>query len=136
MTLTPAIYAAALYVGLAVLVAVWIGYSVGSLRGKLGISIGDGGEPRLIRAMRGHANFSENTPLALIVIAMSAILGAPSVVIHALGLILIVSRILHGMHFLAEDAPAWQRFCGAIGTALVLALGGIGLSGHALLMIF
>jgi hypothetical protein len=132
MTVTPALAAAAIYSGLNALILIWLAFGVGRLRGELGILVGDGGNARLIRAMRGQANFVETVPMALILIALSAALGAPAWVIHLLGIALTAARILHGLHFLAADAPAWQRSVGAAVTLFALLLAALGAIGHGL----
>ena len=52
----------------AVLVNFWLGMRCGQVRHSEKISIGDGGNEKLIRRMRAQANFVENVPLALILI--------------------------------------------------------------------
>ncbi|GIX12155.1 MAG: hypothetical protein KatS3mg118_0114 [Paracoccaceae bacterium] len=131
-----AVTAVALYAGLLALVGIWLALHVGRLRGQLRIFIGDGGHPRMIRAMRGQANFVESVPMALLLMLLAALLGAPVWLLHAGGIALVAGRILHGMHFMAEDAPRWQRAAGAGLTMLVLALGGIGVAAHALARMF
>lgn len=132
MSVTPAIAAAALYTGLLTLVLLWLEFVVGAKRGKLKIFLGDGGNPEMLKAMRGQANFVENVPMALLALMGMALFGAPAWAIHALGLTLLVARLLHGWHFAKADAPGWQRAAGAGLTILVLLLGGLGLIGHAL----
>ncbi|WP_112320827.1 MAPEG family protein [Oceanibium sediminis] len=129
----PALDAAAIYIGLSIGILTWLSVGIGRLRGQLKISIGDGGEPRMIRAMRGQANFVENVPLTLLALLGMALMGAPAWAIHVLGLTLCVARVIHGMHFLAADAPGWQRAAGTLLTLLVQAVAGLGLIAHALL---
>ena len=116
----PALAAVALYAGLNALVLVWLSVQTGRIRQQVKVSIGDGGDPRLIRVMRGHANAIEIVPMALILLLLVASLGAPAWAMHALGLTLTVGRVLHALHFTAADAPAWQRGAGFGLSALVL----------------
>lgn len=125
--MTPHLSAVALYTGLLALVAIWIGFRVGALRGKEKITIGDGGNQRLIRAMRGHSNFTENVPLALIIMLLLAMFEVPIYAIHVAGIMLVIGRMAHAWHFTQEDAPGWQRGLGAITSTLVIVFGGIGL---------
>jgi hypothetical protein len=136
MTPTPALAAAALYAGLNGLILLWLAVHVGRTRARVGVLIGDGGRPELIRAMRGQANFVEYVPLALLQLALMAALGAPAYAVHLLGGALTLGRVLHGLHFAADDAPAWQRGAGAGLTLLVLLIGSVGLAGHALTRAF
>lgn len=126
-----ALAAAALYAALNALILVWLGWSVVRIRMRERISIGDGGDARLIRAMRGMANFTEYAPMALLLIALMALMGAPGWLVHALGLALTAGRAIHGWHFMQADAPGWQRMWGMILTLAVLLLGAVGVAGHA-----
>jgi uncharacterized membrane protein YecN with MAPEG domain len=132
MPITPGLAAFALYTGLLTFVLIWLGFVIGKMRGELKISIGDGGNPVLLRAMRGQANFIENVPMALLLLLGMALFGAPAWLIHGLGIILVAARVLHGLHFTKADAPRWQRAAGAGLTVLVLVVGALGLIGHAL----
>lgn len=109
----------ALYAGLLGLLAMVLAYRAGSLRGRLNVAIGDGGNRDLLLAMRRHANFVEWVPLALILIALLELNGVPAHAIHALGAILVVSRILHAAGFKADALSSPARLIGAAGTALV-----------------
>jgi len=83
-------------------------------RGK-GISLGDGGNPVVQRAVRGHANFAEYVPLALIMMAILELARTSLYLLHALGLLLLVGRILHG--YALSFTRRWQ-FGRSWGTAL------------------
>lgn len=122
----------AFYVGLNGLTLLALSMHVGRVRHATGISIGDGGEPALIRAMRGQMNFVEYVPFCLIQMLIIAMTGAPLSVLHAFGITLTIGRVLHGWHFAQDDAPGWQRAAGAGLTMLVLLLGSLGLIAHAM----
>lgn len=130
--MTPAIAAVGIYAGIMGFVAIWLGYIVGGWRTKLKISIGDGGNTDMIRAMRGHANFAEHVPLALILMICMALAGAPAMAIHAMGIALTAGRILHGLHFSKPNQPGWQRMAGAGLSQLVLLAGAVGAIGLSL----
>lgn len=130
--MTPAVAAVGIYAGLMGLIAIWLTMIVGSWRGRLKISIGDGGNVDMIRAMRGHANFTENVPLALILMVYMALAGAPAIAIHAMGVALTVGRVLHVLHFAKPGQPRWQRGIGSGLTALVIVAGSLGAIGHSI----
>ena len=132
MTPTPAVLAVALYAALNGLIFMWLTAHVGKVRGQRKISIGDGGDPAMIRAMRGQANFVEAVPLALILMLMAALIGTPAWLLHVFGVALTAGRVFHGLHFCAEVAPGWQRAAGAGLTLLSVLLLAIGLLGHVL----
>jgi uncharacterized membrane protein YecN with MAPEG domain len=128
----PALSAAALYAGLNGLILLALAAHVGRMRGRLNIMMGDGGNPLMIRAMRGQANFVEYTPLVLIQLVVMALIGTPAWVVHLGGLALTLGRVLHGWHFVQDDAPGWQRGAGAGLTMLALVVASLGLIGHGL----
>lgn len=63
------------------------------------VSVGDGGEPALIKAMRAQSNCAEYAPLTLLLIAMAELQGAPGWWIHLLGAALLLGRLAHAYGF-------------------------------------
>jgi len=109
----------ALYAGLLGLLAFGVALPAGRLRGRLGISVGDGGNQELLCAMRRHANFTEWVPLALILIALLELNGAPAAAIHSLGSVLLLARVSHAVGLRPDSIKSPGRFVGATGTVLV-----------------
>jgi uncharacterized membrane protein YecN with MAPEG domain len=109
----------ALYAGLLGLIAFAVAFAAGRLRGRLGISVGDGGNSDLLCAMRRHANFVEWVPLALILIALLEMDGAPAKSIHGLGAVLVVARVAHALGLRPDTMKSFLRLIGAVGTVLV-----------------
>lgn len=128
----PALNAVALYAAFNAFILIWLAVNVGKRRQAAKVWMGDGGDPTVIRALRGQANFVEYVPMALIMLTVMALLGAPAIAIHIAGIVLTVGRLLHAWHFIQDDAPGWQRGAGAAATLAVLALTALGLIGHAL----
>jgi uncharacterized membrane protein YecN with MAPEG domain len=64
-------------------------------RARTGVMHGDGGEDRLNRAIRAHANFSEYVPFILLLAAMAEMGGAGARSIHLLLGPLSVARLMH-----------------------------------------
>jgi uncharacterized protein len=56
--------------GAAALINIWLMIRIGMVRQARGVWVGDGGDDALVRRMRAHANFIENTPIVLILIAL------------------------------------------------------------------
>jgi uncharacterized protein len=99
-------------------------------------ALGDGGHPRLMQAVRAHANCVETMPLVLLGLVVAGLLGAPALVIHAVGAILLAGRILHAMGMLQENTVNKHRQFGMMLTfaAMILSAGlcvWFGLTGHA-----
>jgi uncharacterized protein len=132
MTDPSAFAAAALYAGLNGLILAWLAVAVGRVRMRAKVSVGDGGHPMLIRAMRGQANFVELVPMTLLLMFALAFLGTQAWVLHVLGVALTAGRAMHALHFVQEDAPRWQRAAGATLSFAVLGLAAFGVVGHAL----
>lgn len=57
------------------LVNIWLGMRIGKIRHAESISIGDGGNEALIRRMRAQANFMEQAPLTLALVAAVELAG-------------------------------------------------------------
>jgi len=134
--MTPAFYALALYAGLLGLIGAWLFANVGKIKHAEKVAIGDGGNARVIRAMRGQANFVENVPLILILLMIAALLNMPAIVIHVIGIAVVVGRFFHALHFTKDDAPGWQRAAGAMTSFFALVITSLSLIGHAVLSLF
>jgi uncharacterized membrane protein YecN with MAPEG domain len=81
----------------AVIVNIWLSMRIGKLRHALKISVGDGGNEQLIRRMRAQANFIENTPLTLILVAAVELAGKGGLWLAICGALFILGRIAHGI---------------------------------------
>ncbi len=114
-----------LYAGLLGILSIIVVLSVGKVRGSTGISIGDGGDPKVITAMRRHANFVEFVPLSLILIALLELNGVGGNVIHGLGGGLFFARVCHAVGFGTESGLKHLRTVGALGSVLVVAVASV-----------
>jgi uncharacterized protein len=110
----------------------WITIKTGSLRSLYKVSIGDGGNERLTRILRGHANAMENMPMFFVLLTIAALMNAPLIAIHVLGVSFTVGRFLHALHFTADSAPGWQRQAGFTLSFLAWVLVALGVAGHAI----
>ena len=81
----------------AAILAIWLSIRVGQVRGSEKVSIGDGGNDKVIRRMRAHANFVENTPIVLILVAAIEMTGkGGNLLAYVVGLYML-GRIAHGL---------------------------------------
>jgi uncharacterized membrane protein YecN with MAPEG domain len=103
-----------LYASLLGFLLIFLSAHVIVLRRKLNCNFGDGGDPRLQRAIAAHANFSQYTAFALLLLLLISSLQVSLLLVHVLGLMLLLGRCLH----------AW----GLISGALVGRAVGIGLT--------
>jgi uncharacterized protein len=106
--------AVALYTGLNVLIIFALVWQVIGHRRREKITLGDGGFPPLIRAIRAHANAVEIAPIALIGLIVMAMANAPLWAIHVGGLSLTLGRALHGYGLSRNEGASFGRMVGMI----------------------
>jgi uncharacterized membrane protein YecN with MAPEG domain len=107
------------YAALLGLVAIALTVMTGRVRIGTTISLGAGSDDRLLEAMRRHANWVENVPFILLLIAIAEIDGAAKWWIHVLGATLLIARIVHPFGIKAGTMRTMPRFIGMLGTLLV-----------------
>ncbi|PWG68537.1 hypothetical protein DF186_24935, partial [Enterococcus hirae] len=74
----------------------------------------------MLRVVRGHANFAEYVPLALVMLGILELSGTSPLVLHVLGLALLAGRLLHGYALSFTQQFAFGRFWGTLLTYGVL----------------
>ena len=89
-------------------------------RGKNGPSLGDGGDVRMQRRIRGHGNFAEYVPLILVMMAMLELSHYSTYLLHGLGIALVVGRLLHAYALSFTERFSFGRFWGTALTYTVL----------------
>jgi uncharacterized membrane protein YecN with MAPEG domain len=125
--MTESFAAVALYAALNAVLLVVLAINAGARRGaQKAIEPGAVGDGMLTRAIRAHANFAENAPIALLLLVALATTNTAPVPIHILGAAFFVARIAHAFGMMQTKHPNALRFIGNVGTWLVL-LGGAGL---------
>jgi len=110
-----------LYAGLLTLLYLVLIFQVIRFR-QQGISLGDGGDPKMLRVIRGHANFAEHIPLALLLMLLMELSQFSNYLLHALGIALIISRVLHAYALSFTQRFRFGRVWGAGITIAVLAV--------------
>ena len=95
-----------------------LGFGIGALRGKTGISMFDGGNPDVAVAMRRHGNFTEYVPFALILMALVEGAGGNTTALHVIGIALVLARIAHPIGLQHDNISHPLRAVGAGGTLL------------------
>ncbi|MBS1199502.1 MAG: yecN [Proteobacteria bacterium] len=122
----------AIYAALCGLLLLGLAALVVRARRKYRTSLGVGTEPGMERAVRVHANFVEYVPLALLLLLLAEINGARGVIVHACGILLLVSRGLHAYGLSGTSGRSFGRFWGTAGTwTVLLALALVLLAGAA-----
>lgn len=93
-------------------------------RAQTGVSFLDGGDDQLLRRMRAHGNFSETTPMALLLMLLLELRGFSSVGLMSFGFALLIGRALHAKSLLSDNA-AWSRLSGMVLTLAVISIEGV-----------
>mgnify|MGYP001550457443 CR=1 FL=1 len=109
----------ALYIAIAVFMQFALTMNVVRLRRRHKVAIGDGDYPELQRAIRMHGNFIETVPIALLCLSVyENVVMPPFWTVHALGMMLIISRLMHVIS-LKTRLPL-LRVLGMVGTLLAM----------------
>lgn len=104
------------------LLFIFLSIRVINLRKAVQAAFGDGGDPRLARAIRVHANFAEYVPLALILLGLAEVNGAPSWALGGLGAVLVAGRAAHAWGVSQPKENFRFRVAGMTATFAVLAV--------------
>lgn len=110
----------ALYAGLLMLIMAYLGFKIGRLRDSTGISIFWGDNMDVAVAMRRHANFTENIPMALVLMALVELNGGNAIFLHVIGVVLVLARIAHPIGLQHDSIAHPLRAVGAGGTFLAM----------------
>jgi uncharacterized membrane protein YecN with MAPEG domain len=114
-----------IYAGLLALLFFVLSLRVVKLRGH-GASLGDGGNPLLLRRIRAHGNFAEYVPFILLMMGMLELSHFSSYLLHALGVTLVIARLLHAYALSFTEKFKFGRFWGtALTFMLLLACGAL-----------
>jgi len=108
-----------LYAGLLTILFVILSVRVVNLR-RRGISFGDNGDVGVTRVVRAQANFAEYVPLALVMMGFLEASRYSIYFLHALGIALIIARLLHGVALSFGYQVRFGRTTGAALTFIVL----------------
>ncbi|MBQ4852048.1 MAPEG family protein [Pseudoalteromonas sp. MMG012] len=117
-----------LYAALLILFYIKLSFEIIAIRKKQKVGLGDGGNRSLTNAIRAHANFSEYTPLTLILLFILEFQGISSWVVHTAGVVFLVARVIHWQAIKRENLKL--RVVGMALTFLVLS----GLSATSLIV--
>ena len=82
------------------------------LRRKDGVVLGDNGDRVLAKAIRGHANATEQLPIALILMGLAELQGAPTTLLWLAATALVIGRVMHATYFGIHGTHWKLRFYG------------------------
>src|SRR6266849_9050648 len=103
-----AMFVTPLYASLLVLWFVVLSVRVVNIR-RRGIIFGDNGDVKVTRVVRAQANFAEYVPLALLLMGFLEVGRFSIYILHALGLTLLIARLIHGFALSFEIGRASCR---------------------------
>ena len=118
MDVTPAAHAAALWAGLSLILLLVLSVRVVRLRRKHAVALGHGDIAELAHAVRAFGNATEYVPSALAAIAVLALVGAPALLVHAAGLMLVAGRVSHAIGLSRSGGASAPRAAGVVLTWL------------------
>ena len=100
--------------GLLALLYLVLSFRVIRLRGQNSISLGDGGNEALRRAIRGHGNFAEYAPIGVLLLLIAELQTANHILLTGLAAALLLGRIGHGYAFAFTANNPFLRMTGMI----------------------
>jgi len=120
------LHVVAVYTAANALLLLVLSWNVGQHRARTNaLTPGAMGDASLVRAIRAHGNASEYMPLAMIMLLLLALLQAPLPLLHSLGAVFTVGRIVQAIGMAQEEHPNAIRFTGNLFTGLVYLSGAI-----------
>ena len=109
---------------------VGLSVTVSTKRGHFNVALGDGGVPELSEWIRRHANLAENAPFVLFLMALAEAQGAGAALLHATGVILLVSRLIHPFGITTTRPNHPLRVAGGVGTSIATLIPVVSLARH------
>ena len=115
-----AIETAVLYSALCLILMLALKVNVGRVRAKEKGLFGDEGKEPVQRALRVQGNAVEDVPVTLIGLVGLGLLAAPVWLVHVLGALLFISRILHAVGLGGSSGRSAGRALGTLGSAIAM----------------
>ncbi len=116
----------------AAILAIWLMIRVGQVRTSEKVSVGDGGNEKVIRRMRAHANYVESAPFVLILLAVIELAGRGSPWLAYVAAAYFIGRIAHafgmegGSFGMGRSIGTMITLLTLLGLAVVATLTGMG----------
>jgi len=122
--------AAALWSGLLIFLMIVLSIRVVMARRGNKVLLGDGGNAKVILSGRVFGNAAEYIPVGIAALVALTLLGLPTYAIHAVGVTLLLARLLHAIG-LSDRKPTPGRIAGMLLTYLALFVAAAMLIVHA-----
>ena len=131
-TAAPLLTVVPIYAAIFGLMFVYLSVRVIKQRRSAKVSLGDGDNPTLRKAIAVHSNFSQYVPLALLLIAFVELSHASATITHGLCACLLVGRVAHA-YGLAQPVQIMKlRQIGVLLTFGVIVIAALYLLGNAI----
>jgi len=112
-----------LYAALLVILFIILSARIITYRRAQKINMGDGEDDLMRRRIRAQANCAEYAPFGILMMAIAETLSASPILLHLMGLLLVVGRIMHAYGINNRQTPGIFRTGGMALTLTSLALG-------------
>jgi uncharacterized membrane protein YecN with MAPEG domain len=109
-----------LYTALLGLLLIALSVNVVLARRRYRVRLGVGTEEGMQQAVRVQANFAEYVPFAVVLLILAELTDLPETALHAAGILLVSSRVLHAWGLSHSPGRTVGRFYGTAGTWLVI----------------
>lgn len=123
--LTTSVQILALYAGLNILLNLILTYRVSGNRVRAKVMTGTGDDTKLYNASRAHITNVEYTPIGLIGLAVLTMLASSLWLLHAVGILLTLGRLLHAIGVSRTSDSSPPRLLGTLLTWVALLIAGL-----------
>lgn len=110
----PLLNHSSVYIAINAIFLILLAYRVVQYRLKHKVVIGDGKQQELARAIACHNNAVENTPLLLLLLIVVELNAAHPWAIHAMGIGITLSRLLHAYGTSRNIGSSFGRYWGTL----------------------
>lgn len=115
------------YASLLALLYIYLSIRIIGVRKEVRALIGDGGNKKLSRAIRVHANFSEYVPLTLLLLLCLEKGDVNTVVVHTLAAWFFIARVVHAYGVSQTNENLKFRIFGMYSTLSIIAISSVNL---------
>lgn len=112
--------ASPLYAALLALLFLALTARVMQKRHASGQMFGSGGDQDFERIIRAHGNFVEYAPLGILLLLIVELIGAPNLLVHLFGIVLLAGRLCHAVGLAGSTQIVSLRATGIVLTLLSL----------------
>ncbi|MCF6300884.1 MAG: MAPEG family protein [Proteobacteria bacterium] len=109
-----------LYASILAILVIFLAFKVTSFRRAKSVGLGDDGDKDGMRVIRVHANAIEYIPIILILMGVYEANGAPSLMLHIVGSVAVIARVLHATGLSKSAGKTFGRFAGTFLTWFVI----------------